>query len=144
MRLDDFRVDPDKLRGGIVWDLHSRRPTPDNRPHLEHICFLIMPDAEEFEAAMYEALEPFRAELRRGLDPEVRRRIRGEVRARVTLRNWWNLEIGTPPELVEYSVEKAIELLTDPAWEFVRRFVESAAANEQALLAKLEEDDRGN
>lgn len=143
MRLDEFAVDPAKLVEGVVWDFHTKRPTPDNQPHHEHIWFRLVPHSAEFDAALWARMEPHRPLERAGkMDPAVYRRIRAEVHAEHTFRGWGNIEIGG--EARPFSRESAIELLTDPRWEIVRRFVESAVANEAALLAQQEADDRGN
>lgn len=142
MNLDDYRIDPARL-AGIVWDFATKAPTPDGKPHPEHICFRIVPKGPSYQSALAAALEAHSADLRRGrVAQEVMERIVGEVHAQVTLVDWWNLEIGGQP--VPYSRAVATELLTDPRWLLVRRFVDSAFANESALLAEAEEAAAGN
>lgn len=141
MNLDDLRVDPARL-AGIVWDFHTKAPTRDNQPHPTHLCMRIVPLGAAFWSARAEAMEPFA--LRGRVPDDVMQRVLGEVHARVTLTGWWNLEMGSPPQAVPYSVEKATELLTDPRWTLVRRFVESACNNETALLEQREEEAAGN
>lgn len=141
MNIDDLRCDPAKL-AGVVWDFHTKLPTPDNKPHPTHLCMRIVPLGSAFWSARAEALETF--SIRGQIPAEVMQRVTGEVHARVSLVDWWNLEMGTPPLPVPYSVEKATELLTDPRWTLVRRFVESACHNETALLARREEEASGN
>jgi hypothetical protein len=43
-----------------------------------------------------------------------------------------------------WSEEKAIEMLTSLRWDLLRRFIEAAAANEHAMLAREEELLTGN
>jgi hypothetical protein len=145
VRLDDYAVDPDKL-AGVWWDFSTKAPTPNNQPHAEHICFRIVPRGPTWSSAANDALDQLALERRRGrqVPPDEIARTFGAIHAKVTLVDWANVEMGTPPVAVPYSVEAATEIMTMPRWELVRRFVESAFNNESALLADHEEEARGN
>src|SRR5574343_1698695 len=134
MNLDAILIDPDKLRG-IWWYIQTQRPVPGNVAHEDHACVRIVPHSAEFDAELARLYEPALAERRRGADlpPSLHRRLRGEAMARCVLVDWRNIEVGTPPQPVPYSFDKAVELLTETRWELFRRMVESAFANETAL-----------
>lgn len=141
MNLDDVMVDPAKL-AGVVWDFQTKAPCAGNQPHPQHICFKIVPQGAAFDSLMQELLEPFLLERRRGqvIPAEVVRKLRAQAHAKVTVTAWWNLDMGKPLVAVPHSEAKVLELLTDPKWELVRRFVESAFANETALLFEAERE----
>lgn len=142
MNLDDLRVDPAKL-AGVWWDFHTRAPVAGNKPHPTHFCLRIVPMGPAFHAARAEAIDAVAAPGRK-LAPDTLQRAIGEAHGRATLIDWRNLEMGRPPVAVPFSVEKAVELLTDPQWIVLRQFVEDATASQSALLAGAEEAASGN
>jgi len=145
MNLSAILVDPTKLHG-IWWDFITKAPVPGNAPHKEDPCFRIVPHGAAFEATLQELMEPYIAARLRGRDvpADELRVLRAKALAQATLIDWANIEMGTPPKPVPYSREQAIEFLSDPKWELLRRFVENAFRHEAALLADAERSAEGN
>jgi len=145
MNLNLWMVDPAKLKG-VWWDLLANTPCPGNVPHKERTCFKIVPHSVALDAAELAGMQPYVAIRLRGgkLDEPTARSIRGKAVAETTLVDWVNVEMGTPPAPVAYSVEQAERFMTDPVWENLRRRIELWIHNETSLLADAEQTASGN
>lgn len=140
MDLDSIAVDPALLDGGVWWDFHTKEPCdPKTRPHAEHFCLLIVPYGNDYSRAEDELRVPHMDEVRRNkgkLPESLVATIRGAALARAVVKDWANAEMSG--ESLPFSVAKAAELLSSPRWTLLRKFVDSAASNESALLAQEE------
>lgn len=145
MNLETIQVDP-ALLGGVWWDFHTKEPCqPKDKPHPTHFCVLVAPYGAEHARALDELRMPHIEDIRRNkgrLPDEVAASIRGVALARTILKGWANAELGGEP--LPYSAAKAEEMLSSPRWTLLRQFIESAAANEYALLLQEEEAAAGN
>lgn len=136
MNLDDIAVDPALLDGGVWWDFQTKEPcVPKTKPHASHFCLLVVPYGNAHARALDELRAPHLDEIRRNkgrLPDDLAAAVRGAAIARTVLKGWANAEMGGQP--LPFSVAKAEELLASPRWTLLRQFIESAAANEFALL----------
>lgn len=155
MRLDDHALDTTKLDEGVWWDFHTKEPCRDNKPHDSHGCFLIVPViGSKFSTVVAEMWLPY-AELARkkpsaaeteahqtALEAAVAT-VQAKAIARCILKGWANWEAADGSPLV-YSEAKAADILAERRFLALRQFIESAAANNAAALAREEQQAQGN
>lgn len=143
MDLSTIAVDDKKVNGGVWWDFETKSECPNNVPHPSHGCLLILPSFHRFRSVMDEERLPFMASIRAGkLSPADELIIRGRCLARGCVRGWANISLRGKP--LEYSEATAIEVFTNPQWEFLRIFVEAAKNQDEAYMAKEEAAAMGN
>lgn len=146
MDLHAIAIDPAKL-AGQWWEVERAAdgtlggrvvPAPTANG-----CFLVVPMGTAYERAVDDAMAPFRSLDRAGrMSDEEREQVLGQALGKTVLRGWANLTAGGQP--VEFSEAKAIELMTDRRWLFLREFVLRAGAHRASLLQHEEEEARGN
>lgn len=146
MQLETVAVIPELLTRGVWWDFETKEACrPKTEPHSSHLCFLVVPFGPDHARALDELRLPHLDDIRANkgkLPDDIATTIRGAALARTVLKDWRNAEVGGAP--FPYSDENARELMTAAKWTFLRRFVESAAANEFELLAGEEAKAKGN
>ena len=157
MKLSSQRLCPERLHGGVWWDYETKTACPGNKPHLTNPCFRVIPAvASRLAVALAEEQRPHIEVLRKPSPDEnasfmerddyrrnvnaITRRTRAAAIVRTTLVGWTGLEDddGSP---IEFSIEKAREILSDLGYTQILEFVESAAmsvdaAREEAEAAK--------
>jgi len=151
--LETIAIVPELL-AGVWWDIddaitgrgNARTCSPRHQPTVGRACLLIAPTlADGYIKAREEAMAPFLPEIRaaKGITPEgIARRVRGAIAAKAHLKGWSGIELGG--EVLTYSEDAAVRLLSDPRFEILLRLVENAAASEQALIAQEQEEASGN
>lgn len=146
MNLETIAVEPALLRGGVWWDFSTKMPcSPKTSPHESHFCVLVVPFGQEHARALDELRMPHIDDIRKNkgrLPDGIASSIVGAALAKTVLKGWANAELGG--ESLPYSEQAATELMSSPKWSLLRMFVESAAANEHALLIGEEEQAKGN
>jgi len=157
MKLSAYKVDPEKLDSGIWWNFHTETTCDGNTPHASDPCFLVIPNISgRYVVALAEEQLPWIEQLRAAPpeDPaereehlsEIRtltRRTRAEALARTTLKGWANLEDDDGKPLV-WSPEAGRLMLSDRACLVYLDFVERAATNRDAAIAREEAKAAGN
>lgn len=150
--LQSVAIDAKKLRDGVIWKVH-REPDGSlagsfvDAPVAGHGCLLVFPMGTAYHRAREEAEREHLPTLR---DREVseddkeriRRKIEAKALAKSVLRGWWNISIGGAP--VEWSEDKAAELLAEERWMSLRDFVVLASQHRASLLEQEEEQAAGN
>lgn len=145
--LGRVEIDPKKLETGVWWSIYRdsdgglagrivKEPTEDG-------CLLIRPMGTEYERKVEEVREPYLAAIRAGrvTDDESVKLLAMSL-AGTVLADWRNISIQGEP--VPYSVQKAVELLSDKRWLSLREFVVQAGQRRAAVLAELDRQAEGN
>jgi len=126
-KLSSLKIDHEKVNKGVLCEF------------ADGVKFLIARKPNDaFEEFMHKEIEPHLASIRAGVfDNELDKQITKKAYAHTVLLGWEGLEDdkGNP---VEYSPEKAFEILNDPDYEDIYRFV-VIMSNSQNLYRKKEE-----
>lgn len=147
-RFDDNALDPAML-DGIWWDFSTGAPCPDNRPHAEHGCFLVVPKiGSRFDAVLAEEQLPYIELLRKsGEDVELRdktlARCKAKAMARTILRGWANWQNADGSDM-EFSEESAYRLLSDRRFLVYAEFVAECSVATHAARMREEVAAEGN
>jgi hypothetical protein len=147
--LHAIKADPSKLLNGSWWrvwpspgSVIDGEPVRDRPPETD-AAFLIVPFGVAYERALDKARKPFMHEIRDGKADDVTlRQIQAQALAEAALKGWQGLTMGG--EAIPYSEEKAIDLLSSPAWTWLHDFVHRAAQFRAASLAVEEAKAAGN
>lgn len=157
MKLSACKVDVNKVDNGVWWDWTTRATCPGNVPHAEHGCFLVVPSvAGGYLLALAEEQQPYMATLRlpapkdadaardhAALVESITRKTRARAIAKSSLRGWanWEDDDGQP---IVYSEETAAAMLAKREWLLLLDFVQTAAFNVDAIMAREESEALGN
>jgi hypothetical protein len=149
MELNSILLDEQKLERGVWWSVHRNadgslggEPLP-GKPEPDAPALLIVTMGLAYERAHDKAREPFLAKLREGLLTDAERmQINATALASAVLRGWQKLTLGGEP--IEWSEEKAVELMARPVWASLTDYVMSAGRWRAAAAAREEEKAAGN
>ena len=155
--MSDHKVNVEKVDNGVWWDFVTKATCPGNKPDASHGCFLVVPNLSGgYLMALAEEQQPYMATLRMATpeDPKaaeehaalvdsITRRTRARAMARSSLRGWANWE-DDDGNAIEYSQAAAMELLAKREWCLFLDFVQNAAFNVDAILAREEAEALGN
>ncbi len=150
-KLSDAAMDTGLLKGGVWWDWSTQATCPGNEPHEENGCFLIVPTiASRFEAVLADEVAPY-AEVFRRKPPDAEKdehqavvdrefyKCRARAMARTILRGWANWD-----ELEDWTEDKAAAFLSDTRYMLFADFIARCSRNNEAALAREEEQAKGN
>lgn len=147
MELESIKLDPLKLERGSWWAIRRQADGSiagepgdfqDKVPAL-----LIVPVGLAYERALEAAREPHLEAIRAGkLSDDARREIHAQALAAAVLRGWCGLTLGGQP--LEWTEDKARELLANVAWRPFYDFVSWASGVLAAAAAREEEAAAGN
>lgn len=148
MNLEQIELDVSRLEGGTIWKLHYDEVTKvlsadpvDEKPEKD-AWLHVVPINLAYKRALREAREPHREAIRDDkLTDYQNAEINGYALAEVLL-GWGNLSDRNGP--IEFSKEKARELLMDQRWGELAGLVEAIATNRTVLLANQEKAAAGN
>lgn len=146
MRLETLEVVPALLVTGVWWDIEeSVTCDPRTQPHATHGCVLVVPYGDDYDRVVAELRTAYAVEIRAnaGRAPEnIASEIRGQALGRSVLKGWSNLELDGKP--LDYSAERAVELMSATKWKHLRDRVEAAASTERAVRVQEEQRAAGN
>ena len=148
LELRSIAADTRKLNEGAWFELTADRtnkvidgvpvPGPTDGP-----CILVVPFGIAYSRAMEEARRPFLERLREKVETNQDAiTITGQALARAVFRGCVNLTIDG--QAVVWTEQKAVELMTDQQWVWLRECVERKAGERAPYAAREEEQAKGN
>jgi hypothetical protein len=127
-KLSSFRIDAKKVNSGVLCE------------YADGVKFLVARKPNDaFEQMMEDLVQPHLASIRAGtFDKKLDQQITKEAVAKTVLLGWENLtdDEGQP---IPYTPEKALEILNDPAYADIYRFILTMASSQQLFRVKEQE-----
>lgn len=143
MRLESIAIEPKRLTEGVWWDYETQAPCKGSEPHPTHFCVRVVPRGSAFYRCIEDLRQPYWAEIKAGTLPiETAMQIRGEALGRFIAKEFANGEWQGRP--LGNDEKSRIALLSDPRLDNLCIFIENAADNRSVLLAREEEEAKGN
>ena len=140
-----LKLDVDKIDNGCWWRVRmedgSLVGTPVHEPSEDQPEVLLVPVGGGYERQLEREKQPFLEQLRdEAISDAERERLQvlaaGRAAAKKVVRGWRNIKFGG--EVVPWSEDAAIKLLTDREWRNFLDFCVVTACNRQAALAREE------
>jgi hypothetical protein len=148
MNLVRAKVDVTKLSIGTYWLLSVKEDgtmegAPTTCPHPEKGWIRVVAPGVRYTRELNEARREFLPLIRDGkTDDDIDTLIRGTAIAKTVLAEWGNLKMGDKD--LPYSVENALNLLTDRSWRNFLGLIEAIADSRAVLLDEEAKKAEGN